>query len=98
LILQGKALPEIAAIRRYQLGSVVELVAAMVESGEIGLRPGWVDAGKYTEIEKACTRHGTKRLKPLKDVLPPDITFAEIRLVVARLRYERAKHGTATTP
>jgi hypothetical protein len=31
-----------------------------------------------------------ERLKPAKDILPPEITYDEIRLVVARLRREEA--------
>ena len=91
LVAEGKTLEEIAKIRGRQLSSIVELVASMVESGELAFRSGWVDAGKYTEIEKACAQHGTEHLKPLKDALPPEITFEEIKLVVAQLRYERAK-------
>jgi len=91
LILQGKTLDEIAALRGRQLSSVVDLVASMVESGEIDFRSSWVDAGKYTEIEKACTQNGTDRVRTLKDALPPEITFEEIKLVVARVRHERAK-------
>jgi ATP-dependent DNA helicase RecQ len=91
LIMQGKTLDEIATMRGRQLSSVVELVASMVESGEIEFRSSWVDAGKYTEIEKACAQHGTDRLRTLKDALPPEITFEEIKLVLARVRHERAK-------
>jgi hypothetical protein len=29
-----------------------------------------------------------ERLKPAKDILPPEITYDELRLVVARLRRE----------
>jgi ATP-dependent DNA helicase RecQ len=95
LALEGKTLEEIARIRGRQLGSVVELVASMVESGELVFQSAWVEAGKYIEIEKACVQHGMERLKPLKDSLPPEITFEQIRLVAAHLRYEQAKQGRA---
>ncbi len=91
LIAEGKTFEEIAKIRGRQPSSIVELVASMVESGELAFQSGWVDAGKYTGIEKACAQHGTERLRPLKDALPPEITFEEIKLVVAQLRYQRAK-------
>jgi hypothetical protein len=35
-----------------------------------------------------CAVIGYERLKPLKDALPAEITFEEIKLVVARLRME----------
>jgi hypothetical protein len=38
-----------------------------------------------------------ERLKPLKDALPPEVTYDEIRLVVARLRREQ-KQKTAAIP
>jgi ATP-dependent DNA helicase RecQ len=93
LIHQGKTFDEIAALRERQLASVVELVASMVENGELDFRSSWIEAGKYTEIEKACAQHGTEPLRTLKDALPPEITFEEIKLVVARVRYEQAKVG-----
>jgi ATP-dependent DNA helicase RecQ len=98
LITQGKSLDEIAALRGRQLSSVVELVASMLENGEIDFRSSWVDAGKYIEIEKACSQHGTERLRALKDALPAEITFEEIKLVVARVRFERAKTGGEPRP
>jgi len=96
LLAQGKPLEEVAKIRGRQLASVVELVVSMVESGALAFQSSWVDAGKYTEIKKACAQHGTERLKPLKDALPPEITFDEIKLVAAQLRYEQARRESAT--
>ena len=46
----------------------------------------WVDANRKSVIEAACGRLGTQWLKPLKEALPPEVTYEEIRLVVARLR------------
>jgi ATP-dependent DNA helicase RecQ len=95
LVIEGRTLEEIAQLRGRQLSSVVELVASMVEGGEMAFHSGWVEAGKYAEIEKACAQHGMDRLKPLKDSLPPEITFEQIKLVVAQLRYEQAKQANA---
>jgi hypothetical protein len=33
---------------------------------------------------------GIERLKPLKDILPPEITYDEIKLVVGKLRREQS--------
>ena len=91
LLQQGKTLEEIAQIRGRQLGTVVNAVAALVESGQVEFQPGWIDANRDSVIAAACQRAGLEnltRLKPLKDVLPPEITYEEIRLVVARLRRE----------
>jgi ATP-dependent DNA helicase RecQ len=72
---------------------VVALVASMVEQGEMVFRSEWVDAERAAAIEKACAKHGMERLKPIKDALPEEITFDEIRLVVARVHFERTKQG-----
>ncbi len=86
LLAEGHTLTEIAAIRSRQLGSVVSLVSDLVEKGELEFQPAWVDKDRQAIIEAACAQVGTERLKPLKDVLPPEITFEEIRLVVAQVR------------
>jgi hypothetical protein len=41
-------------------------------------------------IEAACAKAGTNFLKPLKDVLPPEITYDEIKLVVGKWRRDEA--------
>jgi hypothetical protein len=35
-----------------------------------------------------------ERLKPLKDILPPEITYDEIKLVVGRLRRQESLTNT----
>ena len=89
LLAEGKSFEEIAQIRGRQVGTVVNAVAGLVEKGEVEFRPEWIDRNKLAVIEAACASLGLERLerlKPLKDALPPEITYDEIRLVVARLR------------
>ena len=89
LISQGKTLQEIADIRGRQLGTVINAVATLVESGAVEFNPDWIDRNKLTVIEAACERAGLEkieRLKSLKDVLAPEVTYDEIRLVLAHLR------------
>jgi ATP-dependent DNA helicase RecQ len=88
LLGEGKTLEEIATIRGRQLSTVVNAVANLVESGEVEFEAEWVSAEKQSVIVAACARAGIERLKPAKDILPPEITYDEIRLVVARLRRE----------
>ena len=92
LISQGKTLQEIADARGRQLGTVINAVAALVESGAVEFNPVWIDRNKQSVIEAACHRAGLEkieRLKSLKDVLPPEVTYDEIRLVVAHLRRQK---------
>jgi len=90
LLAQGHTLQEIAQIRGRQLGSVVALVADMVESGELSFQSQWVGREKVEAIEAACASVGGERLRPIKNALPPEITFDEIRLVLAKRRSEHA--------
>src|SRR5579863_5935471 len=91
LLSEGRSFIEIANLRGRHLGSVVGLIANLVEKGELQFQPAWVEETKLASIEEVCARLGTRALKPLKDALPPDVTYEEIRLVVARLHSQREK-------
>jgi len=91
LLEQGKTLQEIAQIRGRQLSTVVSMVAEMVERGDVDFEPGWVHHDNQEKIEAACARLGTDRFKPIKEALPDQITYDEIKLVVAHLRQQQAQ-------
>ena len=91
LLAEGRSFDEIAKIRSRQLKSVIDLVASLVEKGDLEFQPGWIDDSKQAIIEEACSRLGMERLKPIKEALPPEITYEEIRLVAARLRRQQQK-------
>ena len=98
LLAEGKSFEDIARIRGRQIGTVVNAVAGLVEKGHLEFRPEWIDRNKLAVIEAACTTLGLERLerlKTLKDALPPEITYDEIRLVVARMRREGSKNKTS---
>jgi ATP-dependent DNA helicase RecQ len=86
LLGEGHSFLEIANLRGRHFGSVVGLIANLVEKGELQFQPGWIEEDKLASIEEVCARLGTRALKPIKDALAPDVTYEEIRLVVARLR------------
>jgi ATP-dependent DNA helicase RecQ len=98
LLAEGKSFEDIARIRGRQIGTVVNAVAALVEKGEVEFRPEWIDRNKLAVIEAACVSLGLERLerlKTLKDALPPEITYDEIRLVVAKMRKDGGNSKTA---
>jgi ATP-dependent DNA helicase RecQ len=98
LLAEGKSLEDIARIRGRQIGTVVNAVAALVEKGEVEFRPEWIDRNRLAVIEAACASLDLKRLeglKTLKDALPPEITYDEIRLVIAKMRREGSKKRAA---
>ena len=92
LLAEGRSFDEIAKLRARQRGTVVDMVCKLVEKEELKFQPGWIGPGKLEQIEAACARLGLTRLKTLKEALPPEISFEEIRLVVAELR-RRSKNG-----
>jgi ATP-dependent DNA helicase RecQ len=86
LLSEGKSLEEIAQIRGRQLSTIVSTVANLLEAGEVEFQEGWVSKEKQSVIQAACDKVGMERLKALKDVLPPEITYDEIKLVVGKVR------------
>ncbi len=101
LLAEGKSLEEIAQIRGRQLSTVVNAVASLVETGQVEFQPTWIDATRRSVIEAAFSHVDVaklERLKPLKETLPPEITYDEIRLVVARLRREHSSNKADIPP
>ncbi|MGH9660126.1 MAG: RecQ family ATP-dependent DNA helicase [Bryobacteraceae bacterium] len=86
LLREGCSLEEIARRRGRRMATVVEQVAGLVEQKAVPFQPSWVDADKRLQIEEACARLGTEKLKALTDALPPEVTREELRLVVADVR------------
>ena len=89
LLGEGKTLEEIAQIRGRQVSTIVSGVANLLETGQVEFESGWISKEKQSVIEAACARVGLERYKPVKDIVPPEITYDEIRLVVGRLRREQ---------
>jgi ATP-dependent DNA helicase RecQ len=93
---EGRSFEEIARMRGRQVSTVISAVVGLVESGELEVQSGWVAKERQALIAAACARVGVERLRALKDALPPEITFQELRLVVARVRWEKASAPKAT--
>ena len=88
LLSEGRTLEEIAEVRGRQLSTIVNAVANLLETGQVEFQSAWVSPEKQSVIGAACARVGFERLKPVKDILPPEITYDEIRLVVGKMRRE----------
>jgi ATP-dependent DNA helicase RecQ len=97
LLAEGRSFEEIAKTRGRQLSSVVNLVVGLIEKGDLEFQRSWIDAQKQAQIEGACARLGFERLKPLKDALPPEISYDEIRLVATRLRLEQENRSEVSS-
>jgi uncharacterized protein YpbB len=55
----------------------------------VDFEPGWIHGDHQEKIEQACKRLGMERLKPLKEALPEQVTYHEIRLVLAYLHRQQ---------
>ena len=89
LIEAGKTLDEIAVIRGRRRSTIVSMVSDLVERGLLEFDDDWVPEERQRQIETVAANLGLETLSPIKDELPQDFTFDEIRLVVANLRQRR---------
>ena len=87
LLEKGHSFEEIAQIRGRKLSTVVSLIADLVEKGELPLGPDWVHPIHAEKIRQSAAKLGLDLLRPIKDSLPEEITYEQIRLVVADLRH-----------
>jgi ATP-dependent DNA helicase RecQ len=95
LIKEGKSLDEIAAIRGRRRSTIISMVSDLVERGLVEFQHAWVEQDRQREIEAATANLGLERITPVKEALPPDYSFDEIRLVVAKLRRRRGGQSMA---
>lgn len=94
LLEKGHTFEEISQMRGRKVSSVVHLVADLIERGEIEFRKDWVHPIHAERIRQAAARLGLDLLKPIKDSLPAEVTYEEVRLVVAD---ERRRRNTKNT-
>jgi ATP-dependent DNA helicase RecQ len=86
LLQEGRSFQEIAQIRGRKVSSVEALVADLIEAGDAEFRPEWLSPVTYAQIASAVEQFGKERLKPVKEALPEEISYGQIRLVAAHLR------------
>ena len=98
LLAQGKSFEEIAQIRGRQVSTVVNMVADLVERDRLAYRVEWVGEASHQRIAEAVARLGSQWLKPLREALPGEITYDQIRLVVAWARSSAAKSAPPPAP
>jgi ATP-dependent DNA helicase RecQ len=95
LLLKGHTFEQIGQLRGRKVSSVVALVADLVERGATAFQEGWVEASKRELIREAAERKGLDLLKPIKETLGEEVSYEEVRLIVAVMRRER---GSVSPP
>ncbi|HKQ87451.1 MAG TPA: RecQ family ATP-dependent DNA helicase, partial [Candidatus Acidoferrales bacterium] len=91
LLNAGHTIDQIAKIRGRKVQTISATIAELMETGRISFREEWMDAEKRKLIAEQCEKLGTDRLRPLKDALPEQITYDEIRLVAADFRRSQSR-------
>lgn len=86
LLEQGRTLPEVAALTGTSVLAVVNRVCDLVAKGELRFRDEWIPLDHQQLIRDAVARVGGTRLKALKEILPPEVSYEEIRLMLVQLR------------
>jgi ATP-dependent DNA helicase RecQ len=87
LLAKGHTFEEIAQLRGRKLSTVIVLVADLIEKGKLAFRPDWVGPIHAEQIRQSAAKLGLDYLKPIKESLPAEITYEDIRLIVASLRH-----------
>jgi ATP-dependent DNA helicase RecQ len=100
MLKEGLNFEEIAERRGRKVRTVVALIANMVELGETEFQEQWMPPATYEKILEACLKLGMDLLRPIKDSLPEEISFDEVRLVAAHLRRKgkAAKAAAVSAP
>lgn len=84
LFKQGLGIEEISKERKLSLNTIETHLAHFIALGEIGIND-FVEMKKRREIEDVISRKGMEMLAPLKNELGDDITYGDIKMVIAHL-------------
>ena len=82
LFKEGKSVAEIAKERNLTVNTIEGHLAWFVGNGEIDINQ-LVSSQKQILIKEAAKIHGSMSLKTLIDNLPADVSYGEIRMVMA---------------
>ena len=86
LLREGRSIPEIAELEGLQPSTIFTRISILIESGMIELQDAWVAPDRVELVRRTAAEKGYDRLKPIKDALPEDYSYDEIKLVLASLR------------
>lgn len=92
LFSSGKSIAEIAAIRNYAVTTIEGHLVKYVANGQIQIE-AVVEDNVLTQIIKVLLVKPAAESKEIKDALPENITYSQIKLVQAYLTYKQTKHS-----
>lgn len=90
--LEGLSLQEIADKREFTVNTIIKHLEKCHKGGKIVDWSRFIDdSGKEEKVLKAIEQVGLERLKPIKEILPEDISYEDIRIIIINngLNYNR---------
>ncbi len=82
LFKEGKSIPQIAEERKLSVATIESHLCIYISDGIIDINH-FVSTEKQALIKEAIKIHGTSGTRNLKDNLPEDITYGDIKMVMA---------------
>jgi ATP-dependent DNA helicase RecQ len=92
LFQQGMSLSEIAKERSFTIGTIENHLAYFVSVGVLDIAQ-LVDPQKQSQIRDVVLLKGRNSLKLIKDTCPEDISYTQIKMVLADLIYSESHAG-----
>ena len=83
---EGKSIQQIATIRSLAISTIHDHLLRFIETGEVKITD-IIEAGKIDVITNAMDKVEGGTLKPVKDMLGPDFSYAEIKAVFHHIKY-----------
>lgn len=83
--IEGLSLKEISEKRNFTINTIIEHLSHCEEKGQTVDWPRFInDPSKEEKILTVINRIGLEKLKPIKEALPEDISYEDIKIVIAK--------------
>ena len=83
--LEGLSLKEIANKRGYTINTIIKHLEKCEKNGQTVDWSRFIDEpGKEEKILVAINKVGLERLKPIKEILPEEISYEDIRIIILK--------------
>lgn len=92
LLNENKSLDDIAKMRGLKKATIEGHIAKLILEGEISEINKFVSNKHQEKINDAIKVYGYEKLKPIKEILPEDISYGEIEICIAKIKSEKIKN------
>lgn len=92
LLQQGLSIYEIAQKRHYSVQTIENHIIRLIEEGVPIATLRWLDEATEKEIDDAIARVGADKLSPIKNILREQISYFQIKLVLAKRQQKKTNN------